>query len=179
MGHISHNSEAFREDFSVLNSREVKVSHLLLQHFTNEEIAKTIHYSPSTVKVVVRSIRSKLGVDSRRDIARLASHFPRASDPPSKPDPHNEDQNLADLWTSLSPKEQQVARAISLASYATETEARIAELLGIAPSTLKKHLQHIYRKLNVQNRTGAALIAVKMADAMKRLERRESGSVVI
>ena len=33
-----------------------------------------------------------------------------------------------------------------------QTEASISETIGIAPSTLKKHMQHIYRKLGISTR---------------------------
>jgi DNA-binding CsgD family transcriptional regulator len=39
--------------------------------------------------------------------------------------------------------------------------ADIAAILGIAPSTVKKHLEHIFEKLGVENRTAAIMTALQ------------------
>ena len=41
-----------------------------------------------------------------------------------------------------------------------KTNAQIAEVLSIAPGTVKKHLEHIYEKLGVSSRTDAAITAI-------------------
>jgi DNA-binding CsgD family transcriptional regulator len=41
-----------------------------------------------------------------------------------------------------------------------KTNAQIAEVLSIAPGTVKKHLDHIYEKLGVSSRTDAAVTAI-------------------
>jgi DNA-binding NarL/FixJ family response regulator len=55
---------------------------------------------------------------------------------------------------TLTAREQQV---LELAARGRENEA-IALELGIAPATVAKHLEHVYRKLGVQNRTAAAAL---------------------
>lgn len=42
-----------------------------------------------------------------------------------------------------------------------KTNKEIAEILTMSPKTVDKHLEQIYRKLNVDNRTSAASIAIK------------------
>ena len=37
----------------------------------------------------------------------------------------------------------------------------IAQILGLSPRTVDKHLEQIYAKLGVENRTAAAALAVK------------------
>ena len=58
--------------------------------------------------------------------------------------------------TQLTAREAEVLGWIS----AGKSDAGIAELLGVSPRTVGKHLQNIYRKLGVENRTGAAMRAL-------------------
>ena len=64
----------------------------------------------------------------------------------------------------LSPRERQV---LELAACGRENEA-IALELGIAPATVAKHLEHVYRKLGVQNRTAAAAL-LGAAESCRRI----------
>jgi len=54
---------------------------------------------------------------------------------------------LEDRWSSLSHREQQVVALICLGYRNYE----IAEMLVIAPETVKKHLQHIFAKFNLRS----------------------------
>jgi DNA-binding response OmpR family regulator/DNA-binding CsgD family transcriptional regulator len=45
-----------------------------------------------------------------------------------------------------------------------KTNRDIAQILGLSPRTVDKHLEQIYSKLGVENRTAAAAIAVKTRD---------------
>ena len=42
-----------------------------------------------------------------------------------------------------------------------KANADIGELLGISPATVKKHLEHVFSKLGVENRTSATLAALE------------------
>lgn len=46
---------------------------------------------------------------------------------------------------------------------AGKTNAETAELLSIAPGTVKKHLDHIYEKLGVGTRTEAVVVAIGLS----------------
>ena len=54
---------------------------------------------------------------------------------------------LEDRWSSLSQREQQVVALICLGYRNYE----IAEMLVIAPQTVKRHLQHIFDKFNLRS----------------------------
>lgn len=55
---------------------------------------------------------------------------------------------------SLSPREQQILRRIALG----DSNKEIARVLGIAETTVKIHVQHILRKLNLSSRVQAAVV---------------------
>ena len=54
---------------------------------------------------------------------------------------------MQDRWSSLSQREQQVVALVCLGSRNYE----IAQTLGIAPETVKTHLQHVYDKLHFRS----------------------------
>lgn len=64
----------------------------------------------------------------------------------------------------LTARERQI---LELAARGRENEA-IALELGIAPATVAKHLEHVYRKLGVQNRTAAAAL-LSAAESSRRI----------
>jgi DNA-binding CsgD family transcriptional regulator len=53
----------------------------------------------------------------------------------------------------LTPKERQVARWLAQA----KTNWEIGTILGISTRTVEKHVENLLRKLDVENRTAAAL----------------------
>lgn len=48
-----------------LSSRELEVLQLMIEGFSNPQIAATLHLSPHTVKTYVRGIFNKFGVNHR------------------------------------------------------------------------------------------------------------------
>ena len=54
---------------------------------------------------------------------------------------------MQNRWSALSDREQQVVALVCLGSRNYE----IAQTLGIAPETVKTHLQHIYDKLHLRS----------------------------
>ena len=47
-----------------------------------------------------------------------------------------------------------------------ETDAEIATAIGIAPATVNKHLEQIYRRLGVHTRTAAVALLLAAATAI-------------
>ena len=69
--------------------------------------------------------------------------------------------NVMKLHTSsndLSEREFQIMELVSKGKFNKE----IADLLEIKPDTIGKHIQHIFKKLGVQNRTEATLRFLEM-----------------
>jgi DNA-binding NarL/FixJ family response regulator len=60
---------------------------------------------------------------------------------------------------SLTRREQQILRLVT----AGKTNAEIAMLLAISARTVQKHLEHVFQKLGVETRTGAAVFALTAA----------------
>src|SRR5581483_10844239 len=64
-----------RANAAGLTSRELEVAKLLADGLTNADIAQKLVLSPKTVDHHVSAVLSKLGVNSRRHVARAAEHF--------------------------------------------------------------------------------------------------------
>jgi DNA-binding CsgD family transcriptional regulator len=69
---------------------------------------------------------------------------------------------LAEEWTNVDPKSLEgmglTRREAEVSGWMAEgkTNSEIAQILGVRPLTVKKHLEHIFEKLGVENRTAAA-----------------------
>ncbi len=68
------------------------------------------------------------------------------------------DRWYADAQNKLTPREAEVL------SWVAQGKANwaIGKILDLSPGTVRKHLQHIYSKLGVENRTAAALCALQL-----------------
>jgi DNA-binding CsgD family transcriptional regulator len=49
-----------------------------------------------------------------------------------------------------------------------KSNAGIAKMLGCCEGTVRKHLEHLYKKLEVQTRTGAVMVALKKLGLLKQ-----------
>jgi DNA-binding CsgD family transcriptional regulator len=65
-------------------------------------------------------------------------------------------------WSTLTRQEWQLFMLLGDEQATRLTNRALAQQLGMTEGTLKKHLQHIYRKLSVENRSGAALLAMRV-----------------
>ncbi len=75
----------------------------------------------------------------------------------AKPEAAASDRPAAD--STLTRRESEVLYWVSMG----KTNGEVAEIIGARPLTVKKHLEHIYDKLGVPNRTAAARAAVSAA----------------
>jgi DNA-binding CsgD family transcriptional regulator/DNA-binding winged helix-turn-helix (wHTH) protein len=68
---------------------------------------------------------------------------------------------MAGPWSTLTRREWRIFLLLGDEATTGLTNKALAQQLQIGEGTLKKHLQHIYRKLGVGNRSGAALLALQ------------------
>jgi DNA-binding NarL/FixJ family response regulator len=71
------------EGSDLLTPREADVLELLQEGATNAQIAHTLSIGVETVRTHARNIYRKLGISSRRDLARLGRPEPVVVDPPA------------------------------------------------------------------------------------------------
>lgn len=69
---------------------------------------------------------------------------------------------VAEPWSTLTRREWEVFLLLGDEAAARLTNGALARHLRMAEGTLKKHLQNIYRKLGVENRSAAALLAMRV-----------------
>ncbi|HEY5308760.1 MAG TPA: response regulator [Casimicrobiaceae bacterium] len=112
----------------------------LLKTMEGDELAKAILRAMRGESVVADEMTGKLFA-AYRDAA--AGPLPAGSGLPTSP------------IAQLSPREQEILRGIARGA----SNKAIARELGIAETTVKIHVQHVLRKLDVASRVQAAVIA--------------------
>ena len=122
----------------------------LLKTTEGDDLTAAIRRAMDGDSVVAPEMMSKLVAAYRG--ATAASPTPDAPLPgePAVPDNPN-----AVLIASLSPRELDILRGIARGA----SNKEIAREHGIAETTVKIHVQHVLRKLNVSSRVHAAVIA--------------------
>jgi DNA-binding CsgD family transcriptional regulator len=83
------------------------------------------------------------------------------------------DKSNAQVFTALklTPREAEVLFWISRG----KSNHEIGVILGTKTSTICKHVEHIFSKLNVENRTSAAVIALEMSRAIAESSEKRPG----
>lgn len=116
----------------------------LLKTIEGDALSAAIRRAMRGECVIADEMTGKL-VAAYRDAAR-----PPATAAPAPVEP-------ASKLHALSPREQEILRGIALG----QSNKEIARALGIAETTVKIHVQHILRKLDVSSRVHAAVIAAE------------------
>jgi DNA-binding NarL/FixJ family response regulator len=140
-----------------LSHREAEILTYVGRGKSSRAIGRVLVLEPATVRKHIERIYAKLGVHTRAEAAALVlgvwGELPRdwlERDTVAEP--------LADLATivlGLTRRETEVVRLLARGL----TNAEIATSLRIASGTVKKHLDHIYAKLDAKSRTEAAVRA--------------------
>lgn len=69
---------------------------------------------------------------------------------------------VVEPWSTLTRREWELFLLLGDEAATRLTNSALARQLRMAEGTLKKHLQNIYRKLGVENRSAAALLAMRV-----------------
>lgn len=104
------------------------------------------------LSVAIRRAMRGESVVAEEMTGKLVAAYRGAAAPPSAPA-----AAPASKLDALSPREHEILRGIALG----QGNKEIARSLGIAETTVKIHVQHILRKLDVSSRVHAAVIAVE------------------
>jgi DNA-binding NarL/FixJ family response regulator len=141
-----------------LSRREAEILRYVGTGTSTTAIGRLLFLEPVTVRKHVERTYAKLGLHNRPQAAALVlsvwSELP--------PDWLEYDAlarpfaDLARIALGLTRRETEIVRLLPRGLTNTE----IAAKLGIAPGTVKKHLDHIYAKLDARSRTEAAVRAL-------------------
>lgn len=118
----------------------------LLKTIEGDALAAAIRRAMRGENIVAEEMTGKL-VAAYRDAAAPQQQPARVVEPAAPASPLH----------ALSPREQDILRGIARG----QGNKEIARSLGIAETTVKIHVQHILRKLDVSSRVQAAVIAVE------------------
>jgi DNA-binding CsgD family transcriptional regulator len=110
------------------------------------EMAMTLPAAAGTVRCI--ALNRDGGDFSERDLELLQLVRPYLCDVQRELDAVRSAQ-------SLNPREREVLALVARG----KTNIEVAKILGISPRTVQKHLEHIYDKLGVRRRAGAAVLA--------------------
>jgi DNA-binding CsgD family transcriptional regulator len=133
--HVSDNSDIYREIGVQLLSAPITVS------------------PTRAVAISFRKFRHRFTEEDRLVLDLLRPHLAQAFENAQAFDAALQNRQRVMDVVDLTERESEVAFWVALG----KTNREIATILGIAPRTVDKHMEHILRKLHVENRTTAAL----------------------
>jgi DNA-binding CsgD family transcriptional regulator len=136
-----------------LSPREAEILAWVARGKTNREIGTGLFLAAGTVKKHLDNIYRKLSIRTRTEAAVLALGAGWAGAP------HIETPVLRDLARNALGLTGREADVLVLA-VTGKTNSEIAAILDLAPGTAKRHLENLYRKLEVGTRTEAATLAL-------------------
>jgi DNA-binding CsgD family transcriptional regulator len=142
-----------------VSPREAEILAWVARGKTNREIGTGLFLAPGTVKKHLDNIYRKLSIRTRTEAAVLALAAGWAEAPDI------ETPVLRDLARNALGLTGREADVLVLAATG-KTNSEIAANLDFAPGTAKRHLENLYRKLEVGTRTEAATLALTNLDGL-------------
>lgn len=131
----------------------------LLKTVDGDELVASIRRVRDGQSVVSPEMTGKLFAAYRQAVA--AAPPPEINPEPTEaPEPQARASESALAASKLSPREREILREIARGA----SNKEIARTLKIAETTVKIHVQHIFRKLNLSSRVQAAVYAVTDPD---------------
>ncbi len=154
--------------------------------------AQLVGFTPATVDLVIFRVRKKLNenaqqpifLETRRGFGYILHHArivrseadrlgnQQTAEPqgpvvatahqPASGTPAFDPMSEMQPWSTLTRREWTIFLQLGDEQTIRMTDKALAQQLQMAEGTLKKHLQHIYRKLAVENRSGATLLAMRV-----------------
>lgn len=141
--------------------------------------------TPTAVDLVIFRLRKKLADDpqqptyleTRRGFGYILHHAQVVNGNQNKQQNEQATQNekpmpaqprstalgsVSEPWSTLTRREWELFLLLGDEATTRLTNSALARHLRMAEGTLKKHLQNIYRKLGVENRSAAALLAMRV-----------------
>ena len=150
--------------------------------------------NPAAVDLVIFRLRKKLGDDpqhptyleTRRGFGYILYHAHVVNSAPATTqltqaatEPQTQATGKALLldpvttpWSTLTRREWQIFLLLGDEAATRLTNRALAQQVRMSEGTLKKHLQNLYRKLAVENRSAAALLAMRVRVQLLPVENR-------
>ena len=127
----------------------------LLKTIDGQDLTDAIVRVHRGESAVSPEMTSKLVAAYRHAVASQPAGTPDAAEPPTAPRPSPASEPSGHPLSRLSPRERDILREIARGA----SNKEIARTLDIAETTVKIHVQHILRKLNLSSRVQAAVLA--------------------
>lgn len=77
-------------------------------------------------------------------------------------------------WLRLTRRQRQVAILVWERPYVDDPARELAEVLQVAEGTIKKHLQRIYKKLNVSTRAGTVRVVEEVIQIVEHISKQHT-----
>ncbi len=121
---------------------------------TRPQAADALRIERTTLRVHLRNIRKKLGAGTDQEAIDRADALGLLN-------PAQLPKGVPQEWADLTPRELETLENL-INGFRVLSDEELADALTVEPATVRKHLQNIYRKLDIRSRASAALLASKV-----------------
>jgi DNA-binding CsgD family transcriptional regulator len=153
-----------RVDADLLTHLETNILQLLAKGHSRVWIEVQLGISRATLYRYLETIRRKLQAQNNTHAVAIALDQGLIKPEPLPTLPASPETDVSvpvPPWRCLTRREWEIFLRLGEVETSQASDRQLARQLEIAEGTLKKHLQRIYHKLGVTNRSSAALLAVQ------------------